>query len=597
MIDGELFFTSTPGKDSEGGLAIFVLCFGLIALIFALISQRTAKLFTRFRPLTAYTLDIGGSVAGILTFMLFSYIESPAWCWFILVTGLFVAALPRGWKVRWIPLVPGLLAAFIAYQQDQSLLIAPKYKGALEVRWSPYQKVEYVNVPKSPHTILVNGVVHQVMELPKDAVSTNYLAAHRYRKGGPEKLPPYQQVLIIGAGSGNDVLAALNNGAKKVDAVEIDPVIARLGARHHPGKPYDDPRVKLTITDGRAFLTNTRQKYDMVVFALTDSLVKVSSMAQLRLENYLFTRESLQRAFEVLAPGGDIFLYNYDRKDWLLKKLLVMVYQATGRRPRIIFRKGDFLVITCRKPVAPLADAPANPKLEVSNIPTDDWPFLYLKSRGIPAIYAKSMLGMMLMVGLLVGLLHLTNRRRKGLGGRHMLATKLAFVFMGIAFLLLETKSIIQFSLLFGTTWLNNSLVFLAVLLLVLAANWTALLIKDGKGLRIIFLLLLVSSLFTVAYPMQNLLRIESSLLRFIFASVLTFSPIFFANLVFSLSFRNQPAAEHIFGWNLIGAMIGGLVEYTSMALGYNLLAVIVAASYAMVWLLLTLGRRWRPQA
>src|SRR5262249_32644211 len=48
------------------------------------------------------------------------------------------------------------------------------------------------------------------------------------------------------------------------------------------------------------------------------------------------------------------------------------------------------------------------------------------------------------------------------------------FIGMGLAFLLLETKSVVQFSLLFGTTWLNNSLVFLAVLMFVLLANHLA---------------------------------------------------------------------------------------------------------------------------
>jgi hypothetical protein len=163
---------------------------------------------------------------------------------------------------------------------------------------------------------------------------------------------------------------------------------------------------------------------------------------------------------------------------------------------------------------------------------------------------------------------------------------------MGIAFLLLETKSIVQFSLLFGTTWVNTSLVFLGVLSLVLCANWAALPLRKDTALPVVFLLLLASCLLTLFYPLSNLLRLESGVARFILGSLMTFSPIFFANLIFSLTFRDQALPEHLFGWNLLGATVGGLVEYASMATGYNALAVIVAVCYTLVFAFLLLSRR-----
>jgi hypothetical protein len=62
---------------------------------------------------------------------------------------------------------------------------------------------------------------------------------------------PPTNVLILGAGSGNDVAAALRAGAKNVDAVEIDPEILRLGKERHPEKPYSDLRVKVYL-DGQS---------------------------------------------------------------------------------------------------------------------------------------------------------------------------------------------------------------------------------------------------------------------------------------------------------------------------------------------------------
>ena len=83
-------------------------------------------------------------------------------------------------------------------------------------------------------------------------------------------------VLIVGAGSGNDVALALAEGATHVDAVEIDPVLQRLGRDLHPDHPYQDPRVTVHIDDGRAFLERTHHRYDLILFALPDSLTLVS---------------------------------------------------------------------------------------------------------------------------------------------------------------------------------------------------------------------------------------------------------------------------------------------------------------------------------
>jgi len=88
------------------------------------------------------------------------------------------------------------------------------------------------------------------------------------------------------------------------------------------------------------------------------------------------------------------------------------------------------------------------------------------------------MLGVSAMIALLMFAHERATRRKSAHStARAPLATRLAFVAMGAAFLLLETKSIVQFSLLFGTTWVNTSLVFVAVLVMVLAATAMGLLI------------------------------------------------------------------------------------------------------------------------
>ncbi len=585
-LGGDLYFTST-NSNSRQGSAPFLVCLLGVAVIFACLSQRTAKLFRCFRPLTAYTLDIAGSCAGILSFILMSWLGAPAWVWFSFFTVLLMVAMPGLLRVRWLPLVAGLLIVFLVRHQDSVLLSYPDYKGPLESFWSPYQRVQFMGTRRA---IYVNGVSHQSMSTRAQIRKDFYQKVHdaRRRDGGE----PYRSVLILGAGSGNDVAAALMNGARHIDAVEIDPAIADIGRRHHPERPYADPRVNVVVDDGRAFMSRTSTRYDLVIFALTDSLVKVSSMSQLRLENYLFTVESARRARSLLRPGGDLIFYNYYRQPWLRTKISEMIREATGVEPEAVYESGDFAVLKARAGGGQEKSAAGSrPTLD---LPHDDWPFLYLVQRGIPRVYQWAMLGMCAFAAILVALLHLSTRRLERYSKPGMLATKLAFVFMGIAFLLLETKSVIQFSLLFGTTWLNSSLVFLAALLLVLVANWTAVLIRDGGWMRVICIGLILSCLITVVYPLGNLLEVESTLLRFVLASLMTFAPIFFANLLFSLSFRDQDVPEHIFGWNLIGATVGGVIEYSSMYFGYSFLAVVVAVAYAIVIALLLFARRAR---
>jgi spermidine synthase len=585
-LDGELYFTETPEPEDGSHLWTFIFWFGSVVLIFACIAQRTAKLFAKFAPLHAYTLDIAGSCAGILVFMGLSWLEAPAFTWFLVLIPLYLLAMDLRGRWRIAPIVPLFALVVLAQFQDADLLADPSYKGELEVRWSPYQKIEYAKGGTESHRIYVNGVPHQRMFSQADLEGSIYEAPYKLRQAESDKAP-YKRVLIIGAGSGNDVMAALMHGVEHIDAVEIDPVIADIGRQHHPSSPYSDERVHVHTEDGRAFLARQGETYDLILFALTDSLVKVSAMAQLRLENYLFTVESVRSAYQRLSKDGVLLFYNFYRRPWLMTKIETMITQATGRPPVKAFQRGSFAIITVE---AGEKNANKPPEVAASvDVPTDDWPFLYLEHRIIPTIYLKAMGGMLALILLLLFLLQgVSSAAHPKSGG---LGIKLAFLFMGVAFMLLETKSIIQFSLLFGTSWLNASLVFLAVLLSVLAANWAATIVPRS-WLHTVFVVLLLSCLLPFAFPLSGLLELESALLRFVVASLITFCPIFFANLVFSILFRQQAAPEHVFGWNIIGATLGGVIEYASMNTGYAALALVVLGSYSIVFLLVLFQRR-----
>jgi hypothetical protein len=586
-IGGELYFTSIP-RDTHGARApLFLLWFFGVFAIFACISQRTAKLFRRFTPLRAYTLDIGGSCAGIVAFTLVSFAELSAYLWFLLLAPFFVLALtePGDRRRRWLSVVPLTLLSAISFRQDRSLLAVPGSRAPMEAHWSPYQKIELA--PKTL-SIFSNGVAHQGMHAPDELAGSYYEEPYRARSRHPE-LPPYKSVLVMGAGSGNDVMAALMNGADHVDAVEIDPVIADIGARVHPGHPYADPRVTVTIDDARAFMTKTDRRYDLIIFALTDSLVRVSSMTQLRLENYLFTVDAFERARKLLTPTGDVVMYNFYRTAWLPEKLRLGLRAALGTEPELLMEHDDFRMLRAGKlatsnPAAPFTD-------ETVELPTDDWPFLYLRERAVPSTYLAIVGGLFAVVAALATGLIFFERRSSARSAPAPLSLRVAFLLMGAAFLLLETKSLVQFSLLFGTTWLNNSLVFFAILVLVLFANWFAALVRARWVVPLAFGLLLVACAMGFAFPIGRLLSVPSVAERFALASVLTFSPIFFANVIFSTVFRSVPVPEEVFGWNLIGATLGGALEYASMRVGYRALALVVALLYLGVFALVLLAR------
>jgi SAM-dependent methyltransferase len=583
-VGGELFFTGTPRSGSLGAPALFYGVFVMIVAVFGLVAQRTAKLFRLFAPLRAYALDIAGSCCGILVFMGMSWRNAPAWIWFVVVAVSFVAASERALsKAAGVSLAALLGVAALAAHEDTRLMARPELRDVL-TRWSPYQRVEYVDRPGLPRHIFVNGIPHQEMEpaagLLSAAAGIPYAVPYQ-RRGETPALPAYRNVLVLGAGSGNDVATALLLGASHVDAVEIDPVIADLGRRFHPEHPYDDPRVRLVIGDGRAFLQRAQGKYDLILFALTDSLVKVSPMAQLRLENYLFTEECVRRAHELLSEDGDLLFYNFYRQPWIRAKIETMIHDVTGHYPRELYSRSDFAMMAAGRHNR--ADAPTTAVRGGIDPSVDDWPFLYLRRHRIPRIYLQVMAGLTLCLGALGFWLARSARRFEHLRQAGGGWAKLAFAFMGVAFLLLETKSVIQFSLLFGTTWLNNSLVFLGVLVLVLAGNAVAARLS-AAALWPVFGVLGVSCLATLVLPLGCLLEIADPVARFGAASLLTFAPIFFANVLFSVAFRDQDVPEHVFGWNLIGATFGAVLEYASLLVGYNALAWIVLVCYAIAF-------------
>lgn len=354
--------------------------------------------------------------------------------------------------------------------------------------------------------------------------------------------------------------------------------------RDHPDRPYDDPRVTRIVDDGRAFLRRTDARYDLVVFALPDSLTLVSTSANLRLESYLFTSEAFAAVRDRLTPDGIFVMYNFYREGWLPQKMARMLEETFGSPPIIKHSAGSAATLAAGPIVAALdggqPPGEASDPVDLATAPapaTDDWPFLYLKDRFIAPYYLAA-------IGIIIAAAAVLVIRAAQRSGTTFRQFSPHFFVLGVAFLLLETKSIATFSLLFGTTWVVNSLVFFAVLASVLLA----ILVNQRFAFRSPTLLYggLFGSIVLAILLRPDTLLVEPPWVRYVIASVLAFAPIFFANLVFSYSFRDTKTADMAFASNLLGAVVGGAVEYVALISGYSALLILVGGLYVLAWTL-----------
>ena len=316
-----IYFTTV----SPTGLPTWVslpLVFIVVAVTMTGFGEITGRAFREFKALDAYRWDIIGSILGTLAFTVVSFLRAPSWVWpvvtLVLLWALYGLALP------WISRIAMVLVV-------GTLVMESLTAG---VSWSPYYKVstETYNEGTATEftTIQVNGIPHQNVMDAQERVKVEPMYERPYQRAVDN---PLNNVLIVGAGTGTDVALALSKGAKHVDAVEIDPRIQQIGTELNPNDPYADPRVSVHIDDGRAFLSRSDDTYDLILFALPDSLTLVSGASQLRLESYLFTEESMAAARDHLTDDGVFAMYNYYREPWLINRLAGTLEQVYGHDP------------------------------------------------------------------------------------------------------------------------------------------------------------------------------------------------------------------------------------------------------------------------
>jgi SAM-dependent methyltransferase len=576
------------GRQFTVASVVALLLLLLLVMIFIPLGQIVSRQMDLApRALPAYSWNLAGSLGGILAFFLVCRWMMPPVVWLVALLGGMAMLYPRGLRLTAATLVlPALL-----------LLHDPNIPGK-SIFWTPYQQIDIqrMHFPDGEFRSALISVNHTGYQWMVN-LSPAFLSRHpgllqQPRQDHPYNLPyrfarPAPEVLILGAGNGNDAAAALRNGSPQVDAVEIDPAIRELGLREHPEHPYESSRVTLHLTDARAFLKRTRRQYDLIIYGFLDSHTQFSDYSNMRIDNFVYTEESFLEARRHLRPDGVIFVQFEVNRPWMRQRLAAMLTKIMGQPPLVFFAPSSYgvggtcfvasashrveLAMQSDAGLAQLVRAGAPPHAPPAPIilNTDDWPYLYHQGRWIPATFYA--LGALLLA-LALGLYTTIPQARAKL-------PSLFFFSMGAGFLLLETQTISRLALYFGTTWQVNGIVIAAVLATLLVANMVAQ--RHSSVLRRSWLFVGLMGGLLAAY----LLPFERSaapaaavgtIMALVFAV-----PVFFAGLLFASEFRNARSPSAALGANMIGAVVGGLLENLSFIFGMKALLLVAMVVYA----------------
>jgi SAM-dependent methyltransferase len=587
-VDFTIEFEGTKGQGELVIMGVFV----FVTLLFFPVGVIIARYFNELEPLRAYLVNISGALAGSVVFIIISFLRLSPEFWFAIGVLPWVFLLPRQLKFQtgfWMLALA--ITGFIWNYLDSF-----KYP----VIWSPYQRVScyfrYTDLSGFPlgmdgrhlveAPVFVNYDYHQCImdysytrdadprivrsvhqELDKlflrkfDTPSSFY---QRYSIPYLVKERP-EDVLIIGAGIGNEAAAAVRAGAGHIDAVEIDPGIIEIGSRYHPERPYHHPGVNVICKDARSFLEQSDKQYDLIIKNAVDSHTQFASSAGLRLDSYIMTIEFFQQIRRHLKPDG-LFAMEFSGYHWSLP-------WAQSRIREILWRVFGYDASCPIMLIGKETPPPIEAYDRSVRVSTDDWPQFFLRKPMIPRAYQLLILSVLFVS--LTGLAISSPRSLK--------QVDLHFMLLGAAFMMLEIKSITELSLILGADWLVNSIVITGVLLAIAAANGVILRFKEFPY-WLSYLIILVSLVLGAAFHPGLFLGFDFPV-RALAGILRVALPVFGAGLVFASSFQRADQPPVALGWNLLGAMIGGLGEFLSLVIGVRSLGLVIIVLYALSFL------------
>lgn len=569
----------------------------VIVDIFVPIGRLLARLMDEHpHTIWAYSVNITGSLVGTWLFVFMSFFYQPPFTWFVILTGLMLVFV--FWSQRDIKLNITLIGCVILFSWFAGLV-----PGSLQVVWSPYQKL--VVEESNKH----NGHVNYLVNVNNTSYQTMLDLSEINTRVNPEEYPAElrglsqydiplllhpnpQTYLIVGAGTGNDAAGGIRNGVTEITAVDIDPGIISIGRSLHPEHPYSSHTVNVINDDARSFFATTSKKFDIISFGLLDSHT-TTSMTNARLDHYVYTQESIKKAKSLLAEGG-IMVLTFEAQKHYIADRMARVLQETFSEPPIFFRIpntqygwGGLMFITgniagAKQQISKnllLASyinqlQKADPIIlpQTTKVVTDDWPYLYLDSPRIPVLYY-----------LLPGLMLLILYRSSRVWNATDIITRWHrshwhFFFLGSAFLLLEVQNISKASVVLGNTWQTNAVIVSGVLVMALLANWITYTFPRIP-IRPVYIALIGISLALYFVDLAQFAFLPYTAKIFVVGS-LTSLPMLFSGIVFVRSFAIAEGKDEALGANIVGSLVGALIQSITFVFGIKILLLIVAGMY-----------------
>ena len=549
-------------------------------------------------PLALYSVNILGSLAGIWLFCLLSYQALSPWVWFAVFACLWLGLLL-------------LVEAKLTFTAFPLLVVTTGLVASspgdrpnvIETVWSPYQKLQVIPSSAGEYIVQVNNTGYQQIQ-DNSGSSTPAIHATPAQLGQydfPGMLKPdAQQALVVGAGTGNDVAGLLRHTSAQVTAVEIDPYILQIGQNYHPERPYQSARVATVVDDARNFFQSTEKRFDLIVFGLLDSHT-TPTLTNARLDHFVYTKESLQQAKQLLQPKGVMVVIFDCRWDFIRQRLATTLEAVFGEPPLKLLNPasasgwgGDIFVAgdlgTVERAIASssvlqsfvagaksVEPAPPTP-VEVT---TDNWPYLYLRQRTIPTLFY--------LLGAALLLLWISTSRLIDLPPMLQAGTRqesLIFFSLGAGFSLLEMYGLSQGALLFGSTWVVNAAIISGILLMILVANWW-MYVKPNFDPRYGAFGAMALSAVLIAYPLGQLLQFPP-IVQMAGAGIVVGLPLLFSGCAFAYVFQRSRSRSTALSANLFGALLGGVLQVISYALGLRAQVFLAVCFYgialAAVW-------------
>jgi spermidine synthase len=612
------------GPETGGWNPIFapvlgsLLTFGLMVLlwqIFVPVGRLLGRAMSDHpNTIVAYSVNVAGSLIGIWLFVLASALYLPPVAWFAVFAVGAIPFLGTGSRSKRVDAI--LLGSILALG-----VVAGWESGYQEVRWTPYQKLGVRDLSQAQDQpawvgrllgqrgkfdhqpgrtlIAVNSTGYQAtVDLRPETVASDSRFKPEQRGYSqydlPMKIKPdAKNTLVVGAGSGNDAAGMLRNGAARVVAVEIDPGIIEIGKRFHLERPYHDPRCIVVNDDARSYFATSTEKFDLIAFGLLDSHT-TNAMTNARLDHYVYTQESINQVRALLNPGGVAVLSFEATKPYIADRMAIVLRRAFGHDPVIfrvpynaygwgglIFVVGDSREAVDTRIAADTKLAELVKKWQEANpvtlpgttkAPADDWPYIYLEKPSIPFLY--------FVLAFVLGLLYLFGRRQLGGAGAtgKWDRANWHFFFLGAGFMLLEVQNISKAAVVLGNTWVVNAVIISGVMIMILLANLVA--AKFPKlPLPPVYALLVLSCIGLYFLDLSRFAFLPYAT-KALVVGLLTSLPMLFSGIVFIRSYSITERKDATLGANMIGALVGGLLQSVTFVVGIKALLLIVATLY-----------------